>query len=468
MAQQASRDVDVQPPTPPASTEEASYYAPTVMRMPAPLGTDANTLLDEPSPVAMVSHPDLKPFASPAKPPPPTNARTFQPPHDTDPYNTGGPPFPAQESPADPLPEEDEPPHAASFQEMRPPTGILVGFDGEDNLAQAIEEANQRMPTQQDIGLAREMIQAQAVTPIQATPQMPQTSPSEAAEDTTPTTSKMPIYLGVGLVLLLVAVVGAWLAMRSPQNNADPDAGTLANQQPDQRQQATPPERPVIARPQNEPAPVDAGNQEPPERADDTQPPERRAVVKRYKRRRKRRRVRPNQRFPRQQPPDRLVVTRISPPERRETDPRVSIGVIPDKPPKLAIHVQGNTCTLFKQSQNFGKRETYDLTLEAGVHHFRCINRQKNIQWRFQATLRKNKTTVIRKDLTSGKLFLVSNPWSEILLKGFGVLGQSGEPISLPAGRHRLLLRKQGKDDYTKSITVTVQPNQLNRAVVRW
>ncbi len=74
----------------------------------------------------------------------------------------------------------------------------------------------------------------------------------------------------------------------------------------------------------------------------------------------------------------------------------------------------------------------------------------------------------MRKDLTTGKLFLISNPWSEILLQGIGVLGQSGEPIELPVGQHRLLLKKQGKDDQTKSIVVTVRPNDIQKTVVRW
>jgi hypothetical protein len=67
-----------------------------------------------------------------------------------------------------------------------------------------------------------------------------------------------------------------------------------------------------------------------------------------------------------------------------------------------------------------------------------------------------------------GHLLLRSEPWCAIWLPRFGMIGKSGEMIALPKGSYLLYLRRLGRDDQVKRLSVQIVAGRTQTSTVAW
>lgn len=144
---------------------------------------------------------------------------------------------------------------------------------------------------------------------------------------------------------------------------------------------------------------------------------------------------------------------------KRKVPQRAIPAVRQASPPKLVIEVKGNTCFLSGGGKSFGKKTRYEITqLPEGTHLFRCVNLGKNIYKRFNIKLKKGQTKTYPITLRMGWFVLRSAISYTVTLPGIGVLGKSGQRITLPEGQTSLILTRAGSEQQT--ISVIIRPNR--------
>ncbi len=126
-------------------------------------------------------------------------------------------------------------------------------------------------------------------------------------------------------------------------------------------------------------------------------------------------------------------------------------------------------CNILVGQKRQGVSNKLRLRRRAGRFRFRCMNRKMRLYRTFVVRVKAGKTLSFRRHFRQGRLFVLSFPWANIWLRPFGKIGQSQGMISLPEGKYKLKLHRQGNPKNSKLLSVVIRSGKITRpAVIRW